>query len=66
MATLELKKPLVLFPMTSDEFCELPPSDTVKLELINGEVVAMTRPTPIHQYFLLRLAMPPPKTAVES
>src|SRR4051812_32836251 len=57
MATVELKAPLVLFRMTSDQFCELPPSDTVKLELLDGEVVVMTRPTPIHQYFILRLAM---------
>jgi Uma2 family endonuclease len=57
MATLELKKPLVLFRMTSDEFCELPPSDTVKLELLDGEVVVMTRPTPAHQHFVFQLGM---------
>jgi Uma2 family endonuclease len=56
MATLELKRPLVLFPMTSDEFCDLPPSETVKLELLNGEVVVMTWPTPAHQYFVFQLA----------
>jgi Uma2 family endonuclease len=53
----ELTGAIALFPMTSDEFCELPPSDTVKVELLDGEVVAMTRPRPPHQYFVLRLAM---------
>src|SRR5262245_9950588 len=48
---------LVLFPMTSDQFCKLPTSDTVKLELLDGEVVVMPRATPLHQYFLLRLAI---------
>src|SRR5262249_18336833 len=48
---------LVLFPMTSDQFCKLPPSDTVKLELLDGEVVVMPRATPFHQYFLLELAI---------
>lgn len=48
---------IVLFPMKSDPFCDLPPSDTVKLELLNGEVIAMTRPGPRHQYFVLQLAM---------
>jgi hypothetical protein len=43
----------VLFPMTSDEFCRLPESETVKLELLDGEVVIMPRATPLHQYFLL-------------
>jgi Uma2 family endonuclease len=57
MATATLHVPLVLFRMTSDEFCELPPSDTVKLELLNGEVVVMTRPTPHHQHFVFELGM---------
>jgi Uma2 family endonuclease len=57
MSVMQLKKPLVLFPMTSDQFCALPPSVTVKLELLNGEVVVMTRPTPWHQYFILQLAL---------
>ena len=57
MATLELRKSIVLFRMTSDEFCELPPSDTVKLELLDGEVVVMTRPTPVHQHFVFQLAV---------
>jgi Uma2 family endonuclease len=55
MATATLHVPLVLFRMTSDQFCELPPSDTVKLELLDGEVVVMTRPTPAHQYFIFEL-----------
>jgi Uma2 family endonuclease len=54
---IELRRRLVLFRMKSDQFCELPPSDTVKLELLNGEVIAMTRPSPSHQRFLLNLAM---------
>jgi Uma2 family endonuclease len=53
----ELTSPVSLFRMTSDEFCELPPSDTVKLELLDGEVLAMTRPTRNHQYFILQLAI---------
>lgn len=57
MTVMQLKKPLVLFPMTSDQFCELPPSATVKLELLDGEVVVMTRPTRNHQYFILQLAI---------
>lgn len=52
MSVVQLTKPLVLFRMTSDQFCALPPSDTVKLELLDGEVVVMTRPTRNHQYFL--------------
>jgi Uma2 family endonuclease len=57
MATAQLKGAVVLFPMTSDEFCELPPSETVKLELLDGEVVVMTRPTRNHQHFIFQLAM---------
>lgn len=57
MATVHLKDPLILFRMSSDQFCELPPSDTVKLELLDGEVVIMTRPTRNHQYFIFQLAV---------
>ncbi len=57
MATVTKNEPLVLFRMTSDQFCELPPSDTVKLELLDGEVVVMTRPTRNHQYFVFQLAI---------
>jgi Uma2 family endonuclease len=57
MAALQLKKPLVLFRMTSDEFCELPPSETVKLELIDGDVVALCWPTPARQHFIFQLGM---------
>jgi Uma2 family endonuclease len=53
----ELTEPIVLFPMTSDDFCELPVSETVKLELLDGEVVALPKPTRDHQYFLLQLAI---------
>ncbi|MBY0523211.1 MAG: Uma2 family endonuclease [Gemmataceae bacterium] len=38
--------------MTSDQFCELPPSDAFKLELLDGEVVMAARPVPTHQHFL--------------
>lgn len=55
MATATLRAPLVLFRMTSDEFCQLPPSDTVKLELLDGEVVVISRPTRNHQYFIFQL-----------
>jgi len=51
----DLDELLVLFPMTSDEFCELPPSESVKLELLDGKVYAMTRPSPMHQYFISKL-----------
>src|SRR5438445_10412911 len=54
--TLRFHELLVLFPMTSDEFCKLPISETVKLELLDGAVVVMPRATPFHQYFLLELA----------
>jgi Uma2 family endonuclease len=57
MATAVLKGPLALFRMTSDQFCELPPSDVVKLELLNGEVVVMPRPTSFHPYFVSQLMM---------
>jgi len=57
MITGKLAGAVILFRMKSNEFCKLPASDTVKLELLNGEVVVMTRPTPLHQYFILRLAM---------
>lgn len=53
----ESSAPLVLFHMTSDEFCELPPSDMVNLELLDGKVVIMTKPVPAHQYFIFRLGM---------
>lgn len=64
MATVEEKERLVkvkghvvLFRMTSDEFCELPESEDVKLELLGGEVIMAARPLPPHQYFLLQLAL---------
>jgi Uma2 family endonuclease len=51
----ELDGRLVLFRMTSDQFCELPPSDLYKLELLNGEVVMAARPSSYHQYFISEL-----------
>ncbi len=53
----ELTGPLVLFRMTSDEFCELPISETVKLELLDGEVIMSPRPTRDHQYCLTQLIL---------
>jgi len=47
----------VLFRMTSDQFIKLPPSDMLKLELLDGEVVIMPRASSFHQYFLLQLAI---------
>src|SRR5262249_20777027 len=44
-----------LFRMSSDQFCELPPSETVKLELLNGDVVVMPRPTRNRQVFVAEL-----------
>jgi Uma2 family endonuclease len=55
MATAELKGHVVLFRMKSDQFCELPLSETVKLELLNGKVFARPWPTPFHQYFVFQL-----------
>src|SRR6516165_7455650 len=55
MATLGLKDRNVLFRMTSDQFCALPPSDHFKLELLDGEVIMAARPVPPHQNFIARL-----------
>jgi Uma2 family endonuclease len=57
MATAELAGRAVLFRMTSDQFCELPPSDSFKLELLNGEVVVKARPIPNHQHFIFELGV---------
>ncbi|HMC89261.1 MAG TPA: Uma2 family endonuclease [Gemmataceae bacterium] len=57
MATLERKRPVVLFRMTSDQFCDLPPSERFKLELLNGEVLMAARPAPTHQHFIFQLAI---------
>jgi Uma2 family endonuclease len=56
-AVTELKGRVVLFPMRSEQFCELPPSDSFKLELLDGEVLMAARPIPNHQHFLLELAV---------
>jgi Uma2 family endonuclease len=57
MATGERKSPAVLFRMTSDEFCRLPPSDSFKLELLDGEVHLAARPAPRHQHFAFQLGI---------
>jgi Uma2 family endonuclease len=57
MATADLVGRAVLFRMTSDEFCELPPSDQFKLELLDGEVVVAARPIPNHQHFIFQLGV---------
>lgn len=57
MSVAELIGQVVLFPMTSDQFCKLPPSDTVKLELLDGKVVVLTRPTRDHQHFIFQLGV---------
>lgn len=54
-ADLELKGRVVLFPMTSAQFLDLPPSESVKLELLDGEVIMSPRPTSYHQYFVFQL-----------
>jgi Uma2 family endonuclease len=45
LVTGALNAPLVLFRMDSDSFCNIPISETVKLELLDGEVVALPWPT---------------------
>jgi Uma2 family endonuclease len=57
MATITLEGPVVLFRMTSDRFCKLPPSETVKLELLDGEVVMAAWPVPSHQHFIFELGV---------
>jgi Uma2 family endonuclease len=57
MATVELKGRVALFPMKSEQFCELPPSDSFKLELLDGEVLMAARPAPNHQHFLVELTV---------
>jgi Uma2 family endonuclease len=57
VATVELKGRVVLFRMTSDQFCELPPSEQFKLELLDGEVVMAARPLRDHQYFIFQLGV---------
>ena len=43
--------------MTSEQFCDLPPSERFKLELLNGEVLMAARPAPTHQHFIFQLAV---------
>jgi Uma2 family endonuclease len=57
MATMPLKGRVVLFRMNSDQFCELPPSDSFKLELLDGGVLMAARPVPTHQHFVFELAV---------
>jgi Uma2 family endonuclease len=55
MATVDRAMSGVLFRMDSDRFCELPPSDLFKLELLDGEVHLAARRSPAHQYFVSEL-----------
>src|SRR5262249_13425500 len=55
MATVQRTGRMVLFRMNSDQFCDLPPSDEFKLELLDGEVIVAARPTLHHQYFISEL-----------
>jgi Uma2 family endonuclease len=56
-AILELPSSMKLFRMDSDRFCDLPPSDQYRLELLNGDVVMAARPSPKHQYFGFELGV---------
>jgi Uma2 family endonuclease len=55
MSTVKVRGRPVLFHMTSDRFCDLPPSDQFRLELWDGDVVMAARPVPGHQHFLGQL-----------
>jgi len=57
MAVVQIKSRSVLFRMTSDQFCELPPSEEYKLELLDGEVIVAARPRINHQHFVFQLAV---------
>ncbi|SRR5579883_3186003 len=57
MSTVQPKGRSVLFRMTSDQFCDLPPSESFKLELLEGEVVMAARPAPTHQHFIFQLGV---------
>lgn len=57
MARAGLKQPAVLFRLTSEEFCQLPPGEQVELELIDGEVTTAARPAPSHQHFVFQLGI---------
>jgi len=47
---------VTLFRMKSDQFRELPDSEQVRLELLDGEVVMAARPSADHQRFAFKLA----------
>jgi Uma2 family endonuclease len=51
----ELTGPVVLFPMTSDQFDDLPVSPRFRLELLNGMVVMSPSPRAEHQVFVADL-----------
>jgi Uma2 family endonuclease len=57
MSTAQSKSRPVLFRMTSDQFCALPPSESFKLELLDGEVLMAARPAPTHQHFVFQLGV---------
>src|SRR5690242_527874 len=57
MDPTDLKGRIPLFRMPSDQFCDLPPSDSFTLELLDGEVLMAARPNPTHQHFVLQLAV---------
>ena len=57
MSAIRPKESPVLFRMTSDQFCDLPPSESFKLELLEGEVIMAARPVPTHQHFIFQLGV---------
>jgi Uma2 family endonuclease len=54
---IDLKEPVVLFRMTSDDFCKLPPSEHYSLQLLDGEVFMAAKPVPAHQHYVFQLAV---------
>jgi Uma2 family endonuclease len=54
-AIRNLKGRVVLFRMDSDRFLDLPASETVWLELLDGEVLMSARPSLAHQHFVFQL-----------
>jgi Uma2 family endonuclease len=56
-AIQDLKGRVVLFRMDSDRFLDLPASESVWLELLNGEVLMSARPSLAHQHFVFQLAV---------
>jgi Uma2 family endonuclease len=52
-----LRQRPVLFRMNSDQFTDLPDSDNFRLELLDGEVVMTSRPSPAHQHYIFQLGI---------